>query len=131
MRKLHKKIAVFALLLILPLQGLAAALMPFACIPAPTHAAQQAIVADAQQDHGDGAAMPHQHDAYSSAKHHQDSDDGASGQNYNGHLCCHLFSAIPATEAVVAASDLPLLTSPIPVLVALFVPEQPQRPPRA
>lgn len=127
MHNWHKKIAVFALLLILPLQGLAAALMPFACLSAPEHNA----TAGAGAHHHATAEIPHQHDVPASASQNQSNEDGGNVQNHNGHLLCHLFSAVPATVVVVAAADLPILVSSISIPLALFVPEQPQRPPRA
>lgn len=127
MHNWYKKIAMFALLLVLPLQGAAAVLMPLACLSAPTHNA----TAGTGAHHPAAAKIPHQHDAPAGASQDQDNDDGGTAQNYNEHLLCHLFSAVPATVAVVAAADLPILVSSISIPIVLFVPEQPQRPPRA
>lgn len=123
-----RKFAALMLLLVLPLQGMAAVLIPLACFSAPDHAAQQ--IADPAAHHGTDIAITHQHDMHAGADHHQSSDDGGSGKHYNSHLCCNLFSAMPASVATVAASDLPVLISSISLPLALFVPEQPQRPPR-
>ncbi|MEK6593677.1 MAG: hypothetical protein AABZ67_11420 [Pseudomonadota bacterium] len=101
-----------------PLQGAAAALMPLDCFSAPVHNAS-------------AGASAHQHDTHADASHDQSDDKDGIGQNYNGHLSCHLFSAMPATVAVVAAAVLPALVSSIAIPIALFVPEQPQRPPRS
>jgi hypothetical protein len=128
MQSWHKKFAALMLLLVLPLQGMAAVLMPLACFSTPEHAAQR--IADPAAHHGADIANTHQHDAHAGTDHHQSSDDGGSGKNYNSHLCCNLFSAMPASVVTVAASDLPVLTSSISLPLALFVPEQPQRPPR-
>ena len=127
MRAWLKKIALLTLLLILPLQGAAAVLMPLACLTAPTHNA----TADASAHHQTATELAQQHHAPAGASHHEGNDDGGTVQNYNEHTLCHLFSAIPATVAVVAAADLPALVSFIPPPLALFVPEQPQRPPRS
>lgn len=127
MRYWYKKLSVFVLLLVLPLQGAAAVLMPLACLTAPTHNA----TAGAGAHHHVAAEIPHQHDALAGASYDQSNDDGVTGPHYNGHLLCHLFSAVPATVIVVAAADLPDLNSSISIPIALFVPEQPQRPPRS
>lgn len=127
MRNWYKKIAMFALLLVLPLQGAAAVLMPLACLSAPTHD----TTAGAGAHHHAAAEIPHQHDTPAGASQDQGNDDGGTVQNYNGHLLCHLFSAVPATLTMAAAADLPTLVSSISIPLALFVPEQPQRPPRA
>ena len=128
MHSWYKKIAMFALLLVLPLQGAAAMLMPLACLSVPTH---NATAGAGAQHHHATAEIPHQHDTPAGSSQDQSNDDGGTVQNYNGHLLCHLFSAVPATLTVVAAADLPTLVSSISIPLALFVPEQPQRPPRA
>ena len=111
------KVLALSLMLILPVQGIAAALGPILCASSDGH---QSMAAHTHV-HGDDGAT-HTHDNQDSPV----SDEGASG-----HLCCHHFSAgIP-----VAFEDLLDLT---PTLAsrsvvpphALFVPEQPQRPPR-
>lgn len=127
MHNWYKKIAVFALLLVLPLQGAAAVLVPLACLSAPANNATAGMSAH----HHAAAEIPNQHDMPASASQGHGNDDGGTAQNYSGHLLCHLFSAVLTTVAVVAAADLPILVSSISIPIALFVPEQPQRPPRA
>src|SRR5688500_8714814 len=112
------KILALSLLLILPIQGIAAALGPILCASPHGHHSMGAE----SHSHGDDG-VPHSHS--------HDNDGPVSDEGTASHLCCHHFSAgIP-----VAFEDLLELT---PTLAsrsvvpphALFVPEQPQRPPR-
>jgi hypothetical protein len=121
-----KKLPVLLLLLVLPLQGVAAVLMPLACLDAPRHSA--AAVSGAH--HHPAAERSHQHDAFATASDDQSNENGGINKNTSGHHLCHLFSAVLTTPSTVAAADLPELISSISLPSALFVPEQPQRPPR-
>lgn len=110
--------AVLALLLI-PLQGFAATLSTLSCFGD-----------DAQ------ASTVHQHSHDDSASSHEgtprqhDSDTGK--EHGGGHTGCHHFSSgLPTVVAVAAPPMLPTFESTIYLLSTLFVPEQPQRPPRA
>lgn len=50
----------------------------------------------------------------------------------SGHLNCHhVFSGMPTVMTLSEAPDLPAFESSISLLITLFVPEQPRRPPRA
>ena len=109
MRNFIRKLAAAALLLMIPLQGLAAAsLSVMQCPP-----------------------------AVAGAAHASNSDDGA-GQERDGdavttffeHFFCHqLSSAIPVVPPVAATPDLPGFEPSISLPSSLFFPEQPQRPP--
>jgi hypothetical protein len=126
MRLWFEKLSVLMLLLVLPLQGVAAVLMPLACVGAPTHHA-----ASAAGSHPHPAAeQSHQHDAFATAGDDQGNENGGTSKNISGHHLCHLFSTVLTTPSTVAAADLPELISSISLPSALFVPEQPQRPPR-
>ena len=104
------------LLIALPMQGLAAYTPAMVC-------------ADAHAAHTDG----HEHPATTEAAqdhHHPGSTDPA--EQTGGHSCCHhvvsaaaplLIAGIPATPHVLAPR--------VSLLTTLFIPELPQRPPRA
>jgi hypothetical protein len=105
-----KKLALIVLLLP-PLQGLAATLSAFTCYSGNAH---------------QGTIGAHQHDGGTSHEH-----DEETGADHSGHLNCHhFFSSIPAPVAVTVPSDIPAFESSISLLFTLFVPERPQRPPR-
>lgn len=113
MKTWRKKLAVFVLLL-LPLQGLAATLSAFTCFSADAHP-----TADANAHSHDGGGSSHEH-------------DGETSKDHSGHLNCHhFFSGIPAVMVVTVPTELPAFESSISLLFTLFVPERPQRPPRA
>ena len=107
-----------ALLLVIPLQGMAAVMHSIVCAPQDDRAAAVASAdAHAAHDHG----TPHQH-----------SDDSTGGSNEHAqHQCCHHMSAAPASLDGGGAADLPVLLSAVTLLELSFVLEQPQRPPRA
>ena len=112
MKGWRKKFAVMVLLL-LPLQGLAATLAAFTCSSADTHHA----AAGHAQSHDGG--LSHQH-------------DGDTSDDHSGHLGCHhFFSAMPTAMAVAGPADIPAFESSISLLYTLFIPERPQRPPRS
>ena len=110
-----------ALLLIVPLQGMAAAVHALACGP---HGS--ALPAAAEQDSHTHQAADHDHAAH---KHDQQSGNGAG--DHAQHQCCHQVSAAPALYVSPAPADLPVYVSFPSVLELTFVLEQPQRPPRA
>jgi hypothetical protein len=126
MRHWFKKLPVLMLLLVVPLQGAAAVLMPLTCLEAPTQSAASATGAH----HHPAAEQSHQHDTLASANDGQSNEYDGINSNMNEHHLCHLYSAVLATSSTVAAADLPELNSSISLPSALFVPEQPQRPPR-
>lgn len=116
-----KKLFLTALLLILPLQGVAATLAPISC-----HSSdRESVTASHAQEHDHTATMGHD-----SAAGPNDSDGTTS--DYAGHLCCHhpvggmpVMSIIPANTGPTAYTSLP------PAWPPLFAPEQQLRPPRS
>ena len=107
-----------ALLLAVPVQGLASIVHSVSCAPQGDHAA---AVANAETHAG--------HDHPAAHKHSEDSTKG-SGEHAQ-HQCCHHMSAAPASFDNGATADLPVLQSSVTLLELSFVLEQPQRPPRA
>jgi len=110
------------LLIALPLQGVAAFTPMVAC--ADGHAAK-----------GDGHKQ-HQHPA--PADHTQDSTvhDHQQGSNEadtaGGHSCCHhVVSAAASALLISTLAAPPILAAHVLLLNTLFIPELPQRPPRA
>jgi len=109
-----RKLAVLVLLLVLPLQGVAAALSHMLCPPA------------ASSQHLDPS---HGH-AVDGAGHSEDGTD--SDTDYGGHLACHLsLSGIPSLSVVVAPRNPPAFETPDALSRAPLFPEQPQRVPLA
>jgi hypothetical protein len=108
--KLGRRILLLALLLVMPIQGIAAPVSHLLC---PSSSAAEPLDMGSEHDH-----------------------EGSSSNDGNntpaGHLSCHqVSSGIPSITVLTFAGDLPVyhpssLTSP-----SLFIPEQPQRPPRA
>ena len=96
------RFVLLALLLTVPLQGLASV------VHAHHHAGH---------DHG----TPHQHP----------DEPGGAGGDHASHQCCHHFSAAPVTAASQAEQDHSVYQSSVTLLELSFVPEQPQRPPRS
>jgi hypothetical protein len=113
MKSWRRTFAVIVLLL-LPLQGLAAALSVFACIAA----------ADSQQSAG---LSVHTYDNWSGDGHHDEINNDRSGHT----SCHHAFTGLPAIVTVNLPSELPAFESSLTLLFTLHVPERPQRPPRA
>jgi hypothetical protein len=114
MKNWRKKLALFVLVL-LPLQSLAASLTALTCYS--DHAQQSQHTHDHGPSHGHEGA-PHSH-------------DGESGNDHSGHMNCHhVVSGMPTTVMVSTPSELPAFESSISLLFTLFVPERPQRPPR-
>jgi hypothetical protein len=117
--KFVRLIAVWLLMLALPLQSIAA----YAPL-APCGDEHAATMSQAHESHNHGdqtAAADHDHPA-------------APGQSDSpaGHSCCHHVFSAAATVAmpgVPAAPD--TVTSRVRLLSTLFIPELPQRPPRA
>lgn len=117
----RKKFAVF-LLLLLPLQALAASLSALTCH---TGVAHHGMTSHSDLDHG-SAPDGHVHDHSTPHEH-----DGDASADHSGHLNCHhVFSAMPVATVVNAPSALPAFDSSLSLLYTLFVPERPQRPPR-
>ncbi|MDH5537553.1 MAG: hypothetical protein OEZ08_18535 [Betaproteobacteria bacterium] len=114
MLKSFRKFAVLLLLLVIPLQGVAASLTDALCSPAP-----------ASTQHID----THSHDGSVGAAHEH---DGSVGEDHATHLCCHhFFTAIPTVIADVDGAAPSAVDSPHPHPLRLFFPEQPLRVPVA
>jgi len=118
MHVLHK-LLVLLLVLILPVQGVAA-------VFAPLHQA-----ADQQSM----STMPcHGHQAEAQDNHHANNDSTTS-TNSDGdaasHMCCHqVFSCAPTAGLNTAAQKISDVPQTAPLLHTLFVPDSPYRPPR-
>lgn len=120
MRILFRKFALLALLLVIPLQGMAAVVGPLMCSSGGHHST--AAAADA--DHGYGGS-DHQ------SAHNHTGDTTSSG-DAAGHLGCHhAFFGIPVSFEPLVRSDLPVFQTTLSLLATLHIPELPQRPPRA
>lgn len=113
--RLGKILLIMALLLVMPLQGVAAALSHVLC----SSAAEQTLSGH-YHDAGDNSIAPHDH------------NDDNSGNNHASHLSCHHASpAMSSVTATIFASDPPVFEPAIFFFPSLFFPEQPQRPPLA
>jgi len=112
--------AIFILLLgILPLQSMAAALLPLTCGP---------VSAPASVAHDHATAAASHHHAADRADHQHNGDQQT--QDEHGHLCCHQFSAVPAMHFLAAPQDFHVYASAPARLTPLHIPDLPQRPPR-
>lgn len=118
MQSWKRKLAALLLMLILPLQGLAASLSPMLC-----HAAKNDSAATSVADHGEA----HNHHGTDTAP----AQESSGTSDYAGHLCCHLvFSTVPAMAVNAALPESSVYSSPDPDSPPLFVPERLRRPPR-
>ena len=114
-----RKLALLALLLVLPLQGMAAVIGPLMCLNGGEHHSTQT------------ASHDHEHDAGHQKAGAQDSSD-KSGGDLTGHLeCHHVFSGVPVSFESAPRCDLPIYQTTLSLLATLHIPELPQRPPRA
>lgn len=118
-----RALLVLLLTLILPLQGLAAAL-------APLHRALNVNNADAVSAMPCHEHMTHTGEAQAPTGHAPESDAPAS--DIMAHACCHqVFSCAPSVYLPAAArkfSDVPRFVLP---LATLYIPDSPDRPPRS
>jgi len=117
------RFVLLALLLTVPLQGLASVVHALACAPGGHHAASAHAAADAHEHHhaAHDHGTPHQHPE----------ESGGTGSDHASHQCCHHFSAAPVTAVSQAPNDHSVYQSSLTLLELSFVPEQPQRPPRS
>jgi|InoplaM1AM_1038551.scaffolds.fasta_scaffold02079_1 hypothetical protein len=114
MKDWRKKLALIVLVL-LPLQSIAASLTALTCY---SDHAQQTETHDHGTSHSHDGSTPHQH-------------GDETGSDHSGHMNCHhVFSGMPTTVIVNMPSELPAFESSLSLLFTLFVPERPQRPPR-
>ena len=111
-----------ALLLALPLQGLAAVLMPFHCLP---DEQQTSAIAGAQH-HDESVVHEHATSAPATAQH-----DGSPSSNATGDFCCSPAYTGAPSVAVLTAPDMPFVSvNQVSITPPLFFPEQLLRPPR-
>lgn len=115
-----RALLVAILLIALPLQGVAAYAPMFSC--ADIHAA-------GNDGHQHAAPADPAHDI-AAHDHHQ--GNGEPVESPGGHSCCHhvASAAVPALLISTLPAP-PILASHISLLNTLFIPELPQRPPRA
>ena len=122
---LVRRVAVFLLVLWLPLQGIAAVAMPF-CAHATGH---ESASSDLQfdQNHHAHAHSP----AADSHPGHDPAPTKHSDFSCNGCGVCHLACApaVPTTTILTFASVDSIYSHLYSTLVRLFIPEQPQPPP--
>ncbi|MBX3652302.1 MAG: hypothetical protein KF771_13110 [Burkholderiales bacterium] len=115
-----RALLVAILLLALPAQGLAAYTPAMACT-------------DAQTMHGDGHDQHHEQHAPADVAmdHHHQSDSGTADPA-GGHSCCHHVVSAGAPALIAGIAEVPrILVSRVSSLATLYIPELPQRPPRA
>jgi hypothetical protein len=106
---------VLLVFLALPLQGAAATIHALTCL------------SDGNRQH---TVQVHSHDHESPGSSHE--HDGDTGKGNFAHYCCNLVaSGLLVVPTVAVQAEPPTLESPISLLATLFVPEQPQRPPRS
>ena len=106
------------LLLLVPIQGLAAVVHALGCD---------------QHDERAPAASAHSHGVpdHGASHHHPDESDGGAGSDHSSHQCCHHFSAAPVSTSITAQINPGVFQSSVALLDLSAVLEQPQRPPRA
>ena len=126
--KFARLIAVWLLMLILPLQAVAA----YAPVAATCGDEQAAAMHQAQADHsGHHATAAAGDHGQQSANGHQHQDSSPSN-DFDGHSCCHHVFTGAAPVAMPFAPQAPRAVTPrVSLLNTLFIPEMPQRPPRA
>ncbi len=115
--KFLRLIAVWLLLAALPLQGMAAFTTLMTCA----------------SQHADAVAVADHHGAQHTHEHSPDQQhDGSQPETASGHFCCHhLFSAAASGINADPGEAPSTLVPGISLLATLFIPELPQRPPRA
>ena len=117
-----RHLAVWLLLLALPLQGLAAFKPSAHCSDAPS----SQVVQDSHHGHHATAPQADEH------QHHPQPDTGQTSEQAGGHSCCHhVFSGVPAAAVPGLPAPPGSVTPRVALLATLHIPELPQRPPRA
>jgi hypothetical protein len=113
--RLRSPLLLVWLLLVLPLYAIGNVTSSWVCSPV-----------EHQHEHTIGST-DHDHGAV-----HEHSAPGDSDSTHLSHAACHHFSvAAPAADPTpVIAAPLPVYSSSLRALATLFIPEQPQRPPR-
>lgn len=120
--RLVNKILILTLLLVMPIQGIAASVSHFLC-ESPANAEPSTM---ASNPHHGNSATAQAYDHQNSANSDSINDD------YAGHLSCHQVSTgMPIITVLKFANDLHVYLPSSFNSPRLFIPEQPQRPPRA
>ena len=121
--KLLRLIAIWLLMLALPMQGLAAVSSAMPC--SDTQNSQN--VALGHDSHAGNMAHSHEHPAGP-----QQPDDSQPADQAGGHPCCnHVFSAVPSANIPGLPVTPHIANVRLPLLATIHIPELPQRPPRA
>jgi len=123
-----KKLALLALMLLLPLQGMAAALAPILCLGDSSHHSARA------DTHAQAPAGDHHTANDHGTPQHQDGNapaDKNSGKHAGNLCCCHFAAVAPVTIETLPQADLPIYQSSLSLPATLHIPELPQRPPRS
>lgn len=121
-----RQIAVWLLMLCLPLQAVAA-YAPVSASCGDAHAAHQSE-ANHSGHHATVAAAGHDQQSANEHQHH----DSSPSNDFDGHSCCHHVFTGAAAVAMPFAPQAPRVVTPrVSLLNTLFIPEMPQRPPRA
>jgi hypothetical protein len=107
-----------ALLLLVPLQGVAAMVHALGCVQQGEHAAAASAHTHAGHDHG----VSH---------HHPDETSGGNANDHASHQCCHHFSVAPVYVSSDTHNVHSVFQSSVALLDLSVVLERPQRPPRA
>ncbi len=124
--KTARIIAVWLLMLALPLQGVAAISVAVDCVDGNSGQAAQVVPGHHQNHHG-AASQAHEHPA-NSGQH----DDGQPVEHASVHSCCnHVFTGVPSVAVPGTPAPPNTVLQRVTLLATLHIPEQPQRPPRA
>lgn len=114
-----KRLTLLVLLLVLPLQTLAVAVMPVVCLSHDTHAVAL-------------ASGVHQHDASTQHRHAGEMPaDPEAAHDVLSQLCCHqVFSGAVFPQSVPGVRNLSLQIAYLPTIPAQYFPDPLRRPPR-
>src|SRR5687768_6655705 len=113
-----KKLALLTLMLLLPLQGMAAVIAPVLCLGDNSHHGAEADT----HAHGQPGNQQTAHDHGTPHEHGNAPEDKSSGK-HPGHLCCcHFAAAAPVTIETLPQADLPVYQSTLSLLATLHIP---------
>ena len=119
-------IAVWLLMLALPLQGLAAITSSASCLDADSGQATHAASVDSGNHH---AVAAQAHDHPTDFPQH---DDGQPVDLAGAHACCHhVFSGVPSAAIPGTPAPPHVVAQRVTLLATLHIPELPLRPPQA
>lgn len=123
---LLRHIAVWLLMLILPMQAVAAYAPVMPC------GKQEGAMQQAHESGMDHHSMAASDDHGQSPCTEHQSQGNTAGHDFDGHSCCHQVFTGAASVTLPFAPEAPRVITPhVPLLNTLFIPELPQRPPRA